>query len=495
MPRQLDTVRAFIGDEELIEPGGSVLVGLSGGVDSIVLAEMLFRLRFDVSAVHVNYRLRGEAADEDERFVRSFCARLGLHLQVESYDTFRIAGERGASVQEAARYLRYEAFERSAREGGIARVAVGHHRDDQAETVLLHLFRGSGPEGLAGMPVQRPIRAGSEARLVRPLLCLRRSDVEAYARDRELDWREDATNLKSAYRRGAIRSRIIPLIEDHFGAGATENIVRSAELMRAYVESGLEEDVRSAFAAAAEAAPEARYDPDVLGALKIDVLRRLDPVLRGRIVLEAIRRWLPALGAGRRTVAEVEALLDAQPGRRLVHPTGVVWREREKLLFVTAGSDARRNAKEGTEDAAASDDEPEGDGAAVLGDSEPVETPAGRVELSLGVTRPEKFSNGSGNDEYVDADRLVSPLIVRRWQPGDRFIPLGMNHEKKISDFLTDEKVPPHRRKEVLVVLSGGEIVWVIGQRIAHQVRVRPETENVARLRFHPSENTSTMSA
>lgn len=492
MHRPLDTVRSFIGDEELIERGGSVLVGLSGGVDSVVLTDMLHRLGFEVSALHVNYRLRGQASDEDERFVRSFCVRLGLDLQVRSYDTSSVAGERQTSVQETARDLRYHAFEEAAREAGISKVAVGHHRDDQAETVLLHLFRGSGPEGLAGMPVQRALHTGSDVTLVRPLLCLRRSNVEEYAIERGLDWREDESNAKSAYRRGAIRSQIVPLIEKHFGAGASENIVRSAELMRAYVENGLAQDIREAFAVASRIGAAAEHAPDILGSLDVSALRTLDPVLRGRVVLEAIRRWLPALGATRTSVAEIEALLDAQPGRRLVHPTGVVWRERERLLFKAA---ANAEEETGVDAERVRGSVPPIDESAVLTNARPATTRFGTVELTMNVSPPPQFARAARHDEYVDADRLAAPLVVRPWRAGDRFVPLGMQHTKKISDFLTDEKVPSHQRDDVLVVQSGDEIVWVVGRRIAHTVRVRPETLHVARLRFNPTENTSTTSA
>lgn len=495
MRRHLETVRAFISGEELIDAGSAVLVGLSGGVDSVVLVEMLQRLGFDVRALHVNYGLRNAASDEDEHFVRSFCTRLAIGLQIEHVDTRSIAEERGTSVQEAARDLRYEAFDRSAGEAAIPRVAVGHHRDDQAETVLLHLFRGSGPEGLAGMPARRPLRTGSGVHLIRPLLCLRRGEIEAYAASRSLAWREDATNLKTTYRRGAIRTRIFPLIEEHFGAAATDNIVRSAELMRAYVESGLSDDVREAFSAASEAKPSWRQDPEVLGQLDLSVLRALNPALRGRIVLEAIRRWLPALGATRRTVEEIEALMEVQPGRRLVHPTGIVWRERERLLFVAGTEGADRISEEGATHPADSADQLSDGGVMVLSATEPARTPVGVVDLKMDVKVPSELSNGSRNEEYVDAERLGDSLIVRRWAPGDRFIPLGMDRPKKISDFLTDEKVPPHRREKVLVVLAGEEIVWVVGHRISNSLRVRPNTKRVARFRFRPVENTSTTSA
>lgn len=467
MSAALESVRALIADEGLVDPDAAVLVGLSGGVDSVVLVDMLHRLGYDVAALHVNYRLRGTESEDDERFVRRFCSSIGIPLSVETFDTPAVARDRKTSVQETARKLRYEAFEKAASAASISAVAVGHHRDDQAETVLLHLFRGTGPEGLAGMPVKRRIRRGADVWLVRPLLQLRRSELEAYAEERGLSWREDPSNLKAAYRRGALRAYVLPLIENHFGDAVTENIARSADLMRAYVESGLDAEIREAFSEASSS--EEHFD--AVGQLDVEVLQSFDPVMRRRIILEAIRRWLPALGANSATVSEIEKLLEAQPGRRLAHPTGTVWRERSRLLFTVQSQHPTAEA-------------------AALQAREPAETPLGTIEISMDVDRPEDVAATSSTVEYVDADRLTPPLIVRRWWPGDRFIPLGMSHAKKISDFLTDEKVPPHRKEPVLVLQAGEEIVWVIGYRIAETVRIRPETSRVARLRFHPAENT-----
>lgn len=528
MESTIDKVRAFIGEHALIDAGSAVVVGLSGGVDSIVLAEMLHRLEFDVTALHVNYRLRGRESDEDERFVRSFCQKRGLELFVESFDTEAVAKQRGTSIQETARDLRYEVLDRCAREAGVRHAAVAHHRDDQAETVLLNLFRGTGPEGLAGMRLSRPVFDDSGVRLVRPLLCLRRREIEEYAKGRGLAWREDASNAKPAYRRSALRGHVVPAIEAHFGAAATENIVRSAELVRAYVDGQLLVDVRSAFAAAAThdertssddcaAADEATETSDEAsacavmassgematptGQLDVAVLRHLEPALRGRVVLEAIRRWLPRLGATRAVVDEIESLLDSQPGRRLVHPSGVIWRERDRLLFMAnrsegeeAGSQpgaAGRNGIHPQENYTTALE----DRTLVLKEDHPVTTTDGVVEVALNVPPPENVMQVPSNEEYVDADRLAEPLTVRRWRPGDRFTPLGMSRPKKVSDFLTDEKVPPHRRAEVLVVQAKDEIVWVVGYRISDAARLRQDTRRIARLRFHPAKNTSIKSA
>ncbi len=467
MNRHVESVRDWMARHRLLPEGGSVLVGVSGGIDSIVLADVLTRLDYDLRVVHVNFRLRGEASEGDEAFVRSWCRERHLPLHVRHFDTVRRAEEGHESVQETARRLRYDVFARIASDAQVSAVAVGHHRDDQVETVLINLFRGTGPDGLAGMPVSRRLNPDVDVRLIRPLLALWRSDVEAYAREVGLTWREDASNLSPAYKRGALRRYVLPVIERRFGGAVKANVARSADLMRSYVESTLNKDLRDAFLAASSGS-------DVEDALDLDALQSMDEVVRRRVILEGIRRWLPGLEASSATVAQVENLLDAQTGRRLAHSTGEVWRERTRLLFRAGVSGAAEEMREWT----------------LTADSA-VQTSMGEISLHLDVQRPERLDAESRNEEFVDADRIEAPLIVRRWHAGDRFVPLGMAREKKLSDFLTDDKVPPHLKNAVLVVQSGEEIVWVVGHRIADSVRVRPDTRRVARFRFHPSENSS----
>ena len=484
-------VETFIRRKQLLKDGEQVIVGLSGGVDSVVLAHLLTRLRHQVTAVHVNYGLRGAAADEDEAFVRSWCGERGVDLRSYHYSTELTAEERGISLQHAARNLRYGAFVEVAREISASRVAVGHHRDDQAETVLLHLFRGTGIEGLAGMPARRRLtevpetqnpaigpggRARQEVLLVRPLLECSREEIESYARSEGLSWRVDSTNTKPAYRRGAVRAEIMPVLERHFGQSVSERIARSAQLVRAYLDASLEPDLRAAFKEAAESA-----DGD--GALRLDPLRRLEAVIRRRIFLAALRRWLPEIEATSTRAMEIESLMEAQVGRRLEYGGNSIWRERERLLFRAAGASA--NEKVGPPNAPIGADTT----SAPLELGGVAQLPRGMIRAELHEHPPAGLEETAPNDAYLDARSVRFPLFVRLWQEGDRFSPLGMSGTKKLSDFLTDERVPPHLKKDVYVVLSDGVIVWVAGYRIAHPVRVRDDTTKTVQLSYHPAEN------
>lgn len=458
----VDTVARTIEEEALLSPGAAVVVGVSGGIDSVVLLHVLRRLGYGVRAAHVNYGLRGKASEGDEAFVRAWCAEAGVPLDVARLDARGEASARRVSVQEAARDLRYAWFEERARAHAASYVAVAHHLDDQVETVLLHLFRGSGPEGLAGMPVSRPIRRGSPIRVVRPLLHARREAVEAYARAEALSWREDASNASLKYRRGALREAILPAVEAHFGPAVRDNVARSAALLRGYVGETVQPALQAAFEQAA------LPDPEGPGRLSLAVLRTLSPAWRQRVLLEALQRWLPGSPRSRATASAVDALLDAQPGRRVSFLQGDVWRDRDALVFVAAGS--------GTASPDASDE------VRFVYPGETVPLARGGLSVELLDAAPASLDPGTNTVVYVDARRLFFPLQVRRWQAGDRLQPFGMTGTKKVSDLLTDARVPAHRRREVEVLLSGEEIVWVIGIRLDGRFCVRPDTRAFAKI-------------
>mgnify|MGYP006279153559 CR=1 FL=1 len=461
----LDAVDRYVRRHDLLAGGERVLVGLSGGVDSVVLLHVLRRLGFDPVAAHVNYGLRAADSDADAAFVRVWCASFEppVPIDIAELGAQAHAVAHGQSVQEAARDLRYRYFAERAQAHQITRVAVGHHRDDQAETLLLNLFRGSGLEGLAGMPPARPMNADASIELIRPMLDLRRAEIEAYAEANELMWRTDMSNRSRSYRRNRIRHDLLPVIEEIL-EGATDNIAAAASRVRAYLSSTQDLRVSDRFSRVAKPTESG-------GILSLDLLADEPTVWRHRLILEALRRWCP--GAPQRaSVAEsIDALLDAQVGRRAELSGGRIWREREHLRFVSDG--------EGKDPVSPKP---------VPWDT-PVELPGGPLRIERLAEPPSDLDSGTSTVAYADAAALQAPLRVRPWQPGDRFQPLGMQGTKRVSDFLTDAKVPPHRRSRVWVLCSGERIAWIVGHRLSHAVRVRPETGVVARLSYRPEES------
>ena len=444
-------------------PHYPLIVGVSGGVDSMVLLAVLTELGHRPVVVHVNYKLRGEASDADEVFVREHTAQLGLPVIVRTFDTHAVARERGQSIQAVARELRYEVFLDAALEHGARHVAVAHHADDQAETVLLNLLRGAGPEGLAGMPARR--RLGDGVVLVRPLLHLKRGEIIDYARQKDIAWREDASNLSSAYRRSVLRHEILPTLEEHFGGDVSSRIVRSAGLMRQYVDTSLRPETERRFEACRSDAP----DDTVLNA---DALLAQPRVWRRRILLQAAARWLGGSPQGKAprthaTAAALDRLLRSQAGRRLEIGGGEVWREQAVIRFV--------RSPEESADEAVIESIP---GEALVGCRRIAVETVDHLPDDLRALHPENHFA-----EYIDADRIKLPLTIRPWRDGDRLQPLGMSGSQKVSDVLTDARVPSSRRRREIVVEDADGIVWLVGHRIANRVRISPSTTRPAVLR------------
>ncbi len=435
----------FVTGRGLLAEGARVVVGVSGGVDSVVLLHLLREGGFAPVVAHVNYGLRGAEADADEALVRMLCERWDVPLWVRQ-------AEIEGSVQAAARAARYAFFGEVAAEVSALAVATGHHRDDQAETLLLNLFRGAGPVGLAGIPVRRPLAPGSRIEVVRPLLWASREETEGYARARGLPWREDASNQSSAYRRNVLRREVLPLLETHFGEGVGARIAHTADLVREALDAGAALVPTELFEAAAEAVPGG-------WALRLDGLEAQPPPVQRGVLLEALRRGAPGVPRSAAAVREVEALLAAQPGRRVAWPGATVWRTRAHLVFETAAA----------VEAFAVEVQP----------GETV-TPLGTLRVEMLDAMPEAF-DGSPEVEVVDAERLRFPLVLRPWQAGDGLRPLGIAGRKKVSDLLTDCRVPSYRRARALVLLSGEEVVWVVGHRLG-AAAVGPETRRAARL-------------
>lgn len=439
-------------------PDGPVVVGVSGGVDSLVLLDLLVQAGIEVFVVHVNYGLRAEESNLDEALVRSITERRRLPLEAVPADARGRAVADGTSLQAAARAIRYETFVRVAREKGARCIAVGHHAEDQSETVLLQLLRGSGPEGLAGMRFKR--RVAADLLLVRPLLHVRRAELVQYAMDREIEWREDSSNADRSYRRSLIRHDVMPLLDRAAGGDATAGIVTSAGLLAEYSRDYLRRELRRRFRSVRIRGERS---------LSLDPLSLQPPVWQGRIVMRAVRRWTNA-EARRTVVQDILRMVDAQVGRSRAVGDVVVWRERDRLAFKR-------------------DKMAEGFARAVLeawGSEVPV--PGGVIRVALAGATDVERTEGDDSPlftlvEHVNADSLRFPLIIRPWRAGDRIRPLGMDGTKKVSDILTDARVPSAERVHRLVMEAEGEIIWIVGQRIAASIARTGETgERIARL-------------
>ncbi|GBD06328.1 tRNA(Ile)-lysidine synthase [bacterium HR21] len=435
--------------------GSRVLCAVSGGVDSVVLLELLFELSselgFLLAVAHADHGLRGRASEEDAEFVRQLAGERGLSVMLERLPVREYARTHRCSLQVAARTLRYEFLQRSARSFGATHVALAHTLDDNAETVLLNLLRGSGLEGLAGIPPCRELFPGCW--LIRPLLSVRKEQLYAYARTRGIPWRDDASNRDRRFRRNRLRWDVLPRLEELVPAAIT-NIARCSSLLRQALE-GIEQLLRPLLQQAALPGGGFFFADSSWDALP--------PFFR----LELLRLGLRQLGVPYGPPAEHALraldLRNAPTGKRLVLTQGVLLvREHAGLSLLPPAPPLPSLTLE-----------PRGRhrvGPWML-EFEPVECAAVRF----------------GDDpttEVLDAERLPPLLQWRPPQPGDRFHPLGMPKEIKLGDFLTNQRLPFWRRRLLTVLADGQRVLWVCGVRLSDTVKLTPQTRRCLRLRL-----------
>ena len=441
-------VAATIRQKKLLRPDDRVLVAVSGGADSVCLLMVLYEIRqrgilpgLDLHVAHVNYGLRGEESEKDEAHVRDLGKMLNIPVHVKRA---HLVPRPGQTVQSQARDARYAFFARVRREYGLTAVTTGHTADDQAETVLLWLLRGSGTSGLAGIPVQR-----SDG-IVRPLLDVTREQVLDYLASRGIAYRTDASNAMRIYRRNRVRHEIMPLLRT-FNPRIVQGLARAAEILAA--EAALLDDLERERwkAVVKDVAPGRvvlqgeRLAQEPLG-LQRRLIRQALSVVRGS-----------AAGLTFRHVRDILArVVGAGCSGKLDLPGGIVV-ERDGTLVTVGRSGVERQASAGANWVT-------GvplliPGAVQLGEE-------GLRLLALEDCEPVKGHADGRSVLAVDADRLGGPLTVRNWRPGDWFCPSGMRgHRKKLQDFFVDQKVPRKRRAEVPLVMGPAGIVWVVGYR------------------------------
>ncbi len=476
----LDKVRRTVRRHAMLPERGSLLLAVSGGPDSLALLHLMKRLRdadyhaLSLHAAHLHHGMRGEEAEEDCRFVASEAARLGVGFLTRRTDVPELARLRGIGVEQAGRDARYEFLLESARRLGAERVALGHQADDQAETVLMRARRGTGPRGAVGIPCVR--RAG-ELFIVRPLLDCTRAEIEAFLADSGLRGRLDATNLSADYLRNRMRSRILPALKREWGESLQPQLCAladAAQRLRAQAER-LCAPCRSIGRLS-----EAGVEADV---------RALLP-LRDSLLPDLMRAWLEEAGIWSKTLTRKDYARLAQllaPGLSegaVDLPGGLTARRCRDTLTI------QRAKKESIGGARSPHRAQEEFPATALAESGPTDLGCrGRMEAERIAGGLELLARrASPLEEYVDFDRLTGKLEVRAPRPGDRMRPLGAPGRRKLQDILTDLHIPPWRRKRLPVLTANGEPVWIVGVRIAEEVRLTQRTTRALHIRFIPPE-------
>jgi tRNA(Ile)-lysidine synthase len=463
-------VAASVKARGLFSPGEHLLVAVSGGPDSValltVLASLATPLRLRLSALHVNYGLRGEESEEDARFVASLCNDLNVPLTCERVDLSHMSKRaKGSSLQARARDARYAALQCAAAELGATKIALGHTADDQAETLLMWMLRGAGAAGLGGI---RPLRSDV---YVRPLLDVSRADVLAYLDAKGLSFRMDSSNAKSVYLRNRIRHEILPLLKQ-FNPAVVEALTRQAEILR-------DEDECLDRLVADWIGRHVQREEGRLLAVPRAALLELPVALQRRVIRRLMQQAAgdphgPSFSAAE---AVLDKVVQGRSGSSLALRGARVARDYQHIRFFPGRSAGRQR----------------GGGASISADipSSVVWPPTGQVIRLRLADAEEKRVSGVRRIAQFDADRFTPRLEIRSWQAGDLFRPLGMaGRRKKLQDYFSDIKLPREQRSRVPLLVAPEGILWIVGHRTDQRFGVTAATRRVLTVEVAPVRST-----
>ncbi len=427
----------FCQTHELFNGGKKVLIALSGGLDSVVMTHLFLRAELPFALAHCNFQLRGKESDADAEFVKMLAKKHRIKFHYKKFNTEEYANEHKVSIQMAARQLRYIWFRTLTDTGDYQSLATAHHLDDSIETFFINLLRGTGIQGLTGIPEKRD-------QLIRPLSGFTRKEIQAYAISENLSWREDSSNASEDYLRNRIRQKMIPLLFE-LQPGFPEVMLKNFEHLR----------------------QTAYFQNEIAGALK-----------KKYLIEEARGKWkINILGLKKEQEAEAKLQLLLQeigiksqdihsmmktgnPGKKFFSGEFRILRDRSFLLI-----EKMKEPEQGT--------------LLLSGKNEDFYYSNMSIHVEKNKIHGKTKLEGQLGSQDLDVAKLKFPLQVRPWKAGDYFYPLGMKQRKKVSDFLIDKKVNRFDKEKCLVVLSGNDIVCILGHRIDDRYKITSVTENI----------------
>ncbi|KYG73036.1 tRNA lysidine(34) synthetase TilS [Roseivirga echinicomitans] len=431
----LNRFLSFIKKHALNSEGNKWLLAVSGGMDSMVLLNLCHQADFDVSVAHCNFNLRGEESDADAQFVKDTCSRLKIPYFEKHFDTKSYASAHGISTQMAARDLRYAWFNELLKEQNLDQLAVAHHAQDNLETVLLNLARGTSISGLRGM-------LPKSENIIRPLLGFERDEIENFAKQEGIEWREDSSNASDNYKRNYLRHQIIPAFTElnaGFYATFQNTLEKNLEVERVF-----QEKINAL----------KPYIEEVVDGYRFSK----DQIIHSGIGAFQLSELLKPFGLNYEQSKELLVALGGISGKKFNTSSHQFLVDRE-YVFITA-----HQAKK----------------------FEPllIEEGQGQFSLSQQTFEIKRLDGDSEVDRnpsnaFLDFNKLTFPLEVRAWEEGDYFFPLGMKGKKKLSDFMIDQKIPLNLKDQIRVLTSEENIVWVIGHRIDDRFKTNDQTKEV----------------
>lgn len=413
-------------------------VAVSGGIDSMVLADLLLKSKISFTILHCNFGLRAAASDADTDFVKAYAQAHDIPFRAAHFDTKKYASEKQISTQMAARELRYNWFAEALPVLKADYLATAHHADDSLETFLINLSRGTGIEGLLGIPAVN-------GKTVRPLLIFSREEIERYAAENNIQWREDASNATDDYLRNRIRHSIVPQLKET-NADFLSNFQETLRHLQ-QSKSMAEDASGMVFSEVAQQTINGSYHFDIA---QLEKLPNRNAYLF---------HWLS--GFGFTAWEDIYRLVWAQSGKQVFSASHVLLKDRDKLIL----SVRKEPSQSWTIDK---------------------KSPQVNFPLKFAFSGVDAISQADSNCIFVDEGKLQFPLTVRRWEEGDYFYPLGMQGKKKLSKYFKDEKIPLSEKPEIWLLCSGDQIIWVVGRRPDERFKVTNHTTKILQICANP---------
>ena len=431
----LDRTLEYIKSHQLLYPGEKVIVGLSGGADSVVLLYLLKKAGFECIAAHCNFHLRGAESDRDEKFVFQLTMEWNIPLQKADFETASIASDRGISVEMAARELRYAWFEELRKDLQAKAIAVAHHEDDNVETLLINLIRGTGIKGLTGM---RP-KNGS---VIRPLLAFSRVEIMNFIAENRLDYITDSTNLEADFVRNRLRLQVLPQLQ-MINPAVKDSILQTMD------------NLNEAWNVYRDAIDKAKEEVFCRSRNSISIPRLISFASPEALLFEILKDY----HFNPDVVRDIYRALTAQSGKEFFSSTHRLVKDRDALLLLPLTRPLEEEFWIYENDCLT---------------HSPIE-----IKIIRKEKEPDFEIEKDRETACLDADLLEFPLKLRKWKEGDRFKPLGMNQFQKLSDFFNNQKFSKPQKEDTWLLTSGDEIIWIVGQRVDNRYKVTDRTRNL----------------
>lgn len=461
----LKKVTNYINENKLLEKKDKVLVALSGGPDSVCLLHILYKLKdifnIELGAIHINHMLRGEESDKDEKYIGELCEKLGINYYVKRIDIEYIAKQTGVSLEVAGRNERYNAFEKVKKEHEYTKIAIAHNANDQAETILMRMMRGTGLEGLVG------IKASREGGIIRPILCLNREEIEKYCEDSDLRPRIDASNYERVYSRNKVRLDILPYMKENFNSDIIDTLNRMAILLQRDNEF-IEEYSKKSYE---------KYCKTINGELIIynKLFKEEKESIITRVIIRAFKNMSNShQNFEMKHIYEVINLVNKGTGKKINLTNKIVAENTYGNIILRKNKDNYQECVKVKENIN------------ILRDNIPEKIEFNNYNIYFELYKNETKVEFSKNSliKLFDYDKIKEKIIVRHRKEGDRMIPLGMSGNKKIKDIFINAKIPKEERDLTPILCFDEKISWVVGLKTSQEFKVTKDTKTILRIAF-----------